>query len=80
MPVPWPCFYPPRRHKHKTTGFNGRAIANLRGDLLFVSEPATGHNRDMTALAETETADIVAAAYSGHATYMVAAYIAGAAR
>jgi hypothetical protein len=44
--------------KHKTTGFNGQAIANLRGDLLFVSEPVTGHNHDMTALAETETADI----------------------
>jgi transposase len=51
--------------KHKTTGFNGQAIANLRGDLLFVSEPITGHNHDMTALAETETADIIAAAYSG---------------
>ena len=51
--------------KHKTTGSNGQAIANLRGDLLFVSEPVTGHNHDMTALAETETADIIAAAYSG---------------
>jgi len=51
--------------KHKTTGFNGQAIANLRGDLLFVSEPVTGHNHDMTALAKTETADIIAAAYSG---------------
>ena len=51
--------------KHKTTGFNGQVIANLRGDLLFVSEPVTGHNHDMTALAETETVDIIAAAYSG---------------
>jgi transposase len=51
--------------KHKTTGFNGQAIANLRGDLLFVSEPITGHNHDMTALGETETAGIIAAAYSG---------------
>ena len=51
--------------KHKTTGFNGQAIANLRGDLLFVSEPVTGHNHDMTALAETETGHIIAAAYSG---------------
>ena len=51
--------------KHKTTGFNGQAISNLRGDLLFVSEPITGHNHDMTALAETETADIMAAAFSG---------------
>ena len=48
-----------------TRRFNGQAIANLRGDLLFVSEPVTGHNHDMTALAETETADIIAAAYSG---------------
>ncbi len=45
--------------KHKATGFNGQAIASLRGDLLFVSEPVTGHNHDMTALAETETADIM---------------------
>ncbi len=51
--------------KHKTTGFNGQAIASLRGDLLFVSEPVTGHNHDMTALAETETADIMASASSG---------------
>jgi hypothetical protein len=51
--------------KHKTNGFNGQGIANLRGDLLFVSEPITGHNHDMTALAETEAADIIAAAYSG---------------
>ncbi|MGH3190725.1 MAG: transposase family protein [Streptosporangiaceae bacterium] len=51
--------------KHKTTGFNGQAIASLRGDLLFVSEPVTGHNHDMTALAGTETADIMAAASSG---------------
>ncbi len=51
--------------KHKTTGFNGQAIANLRGDLLFVSEPVTGHNHDMTALAETETAKIMEAAFSG---------------
>ena len=51
--------------KHKTTGFNGQAISNLRGDLLFVSEPVTGHNHDMTALAETGTADVMAAAFSG---------------
>ena len=30
-----------------------------------MSEPVTGHNHDMTALAETETADTLAAAYSG---------------
>jgi len=51
--------------KHKKTGFNGQAIATLRGDLIFVSEPVTGHNHDMTALAETETADVMAAAFSG---------------
>jgi len=44
---------------------NGQAIASLRGDLLFVSEPVTGHNHDMTALAETETATIMEAAFSG---------------
>ena len=62
---PGPAPGPVQSGKHKTTGFNGQAIANLRGDLLFVSEPVTGHNHDMTALAETETADIIAAAYSG---------------
>jgi hypothetical protein len=51
--------------KHKTTGFNGQAVSNLRGDLLFVSEPVTGNNHDMTALADTGTADIMAAAFSG---------------
>jgi transposase len=51
--------------KHKTTGFNGQAIASLQGDLLFVSEPVTGHNHDMTALADTKTAEIMEAAFSG---------------
>jgi hypothetical protein len=48
--------------KHKTTGFNGQAVATLGGDLIFVSEPVTGHNHDMTALSDTETADVMAAA------------------
>ena len=63
--------------KHKTTGFNGQAIATLRGDLIFVSEPVTGHNHDMTALAETETADVMAAAYSqiGDKGYQGSGYI-----
>jgi hypothetical protein len=63
--------------KHKTTGFNGQAIATLRGDLIFVSEPVTGHNHDMTALAETETADVLAAAYSqiGDKGYQGSGYI-----
>ena len=51
--------------KHKTTGFKGQAVANLRGDLLFVPDPVTGHNHDMAALAETETKDVMAAAFSG---------------
>jgi hypothetical protein len=51
--------------KHKTTGFKGQAIANLRGDLLFVSDPVTGHNHDMAARAETETKDVMTAAFSG---------------
>ncbi|MGZ3415596.1 MAG: hypothetical protein ACXVAT_17390, partial [Isosphaeraceae bacterium] len=38
--------------KHKTTGFKGQAITNLRGDLLFVSDPVTGNHHDMTALAD----------------------------
>ena len=29
--------------KHKTTGFNGQAITNLRGDLRVQSKPITGH-------------------------------------
>ena len=45
--------------KHQTTGFIGPAISNLRGDHLFVSEPITARNHDMTALAETESADIM---------------------
>ena len=52
--------------KHKTTGFNSQVISNLAGDIIFVSEPVTGHNHDMTALSETETAEVVvAAAFSG---------------
>src|SRR5208283_4642999 len=50
--------------KHKTTGFNGQVISNLAGDVIFVSEPITGHNHDMTALSETETAEVIAAAFS----------------
>ena len=51
--------------KHKTTGFNSQVISNLAGEVIFVSEPVTGHNHDMTALSETETAEVVAAAFSG---------------
>jgi transposase len=63
--------------KHKRTGFNGQVIATLRGDLIFVSEPVTGHNHDMTALAETETADVMAAASSqiGDKGYQGSGYI-----
>jgi len=51
--------------KHKTTGFNSQVISDLAGDVAFVSEPVTGHNHDMTALSETETAEVIAAAFSG---------------
>lgn len=51
--------------KHKTTGFNSQVISDLAGDVIFVSEPVTGHNHDMTALRESETADVIAAAFSG---------------
>lgn len=51
--------------KHKTTGFNGQVISDLAGNIVFVSEPITGHNQDMTALSETETAEVIAAAFSG---------------
>jgi hypothetical protein len=51
--------------KHKTTGFNSQVISTLSGDVIFVSEPLTGHNHDMTVLGETETAEIIAEAFSG---------------
>src|SRR5208283_921029 len=63
--------------KHKTTGFNGQVISNLAGDVIFVSEPITGHNHDMTALSETETAEVIAAAFSaiGDKGYQGSGYI-----
>ena len=51
--------------KHKTTGFNGQLISSLAGDVIFISEPVSGHNHDMTALSETEAAEVMAAAFSG---------------
>ncbi len=51
--------------KHKTTGFNSQVISDLAGDVVFVSEPITGHSHDMTVLRETETAEVIAAAFSG---------------
>ena len=42
-----------------------RLYRSLAGDIVFVSEPVTGHNHDMTALSETETAKVIAAAFSG---------------
>jgi transposase len=51
--------------KHKTTGFCSQVISDLAGDVLFVSEPLTGHNHDMTVLSETKTAEIIAEAFSG---------------
>jgi transposase len=63
--------------KHKTTGFNSQVISNLAGDMIFVSEPVTGHNHDMTALRETETAEVIAAAFSaiGDKGYQGSGYI-----
>lgn len=51
--------------KHKETGFSSQLIATLAGDVIFISEPLTGHNHDMTVLSETETAGIISAAFSG---------------
>src|ERR1039457_4153227 len=51
--------------KHKTTGFNSQVISDLAGDIIFVSEPVTGHNHDMTPLSETKTAEVIAAPLSG---------------
>jgi hypothetical protein len=50
--------------KHKTTGHNAQAIVLLNGNVVFVSDPVTGHNHDMTALRET-TAISVTTASSG---------------
>ncbi|HEX3924286.1 MAG TPA: transposase family protein [Streptosporangiaceae bacterium] len=63
--------------KHKTTGFNSQVISNLAGDIIFVSEPVTGHNHDMTALTETEAAEVIAAAFSaiGDKGYQGSGYI-----
>lgn len=63
--------------KHKTTGFNSQVISNLTGDVIFISEPVTGHNHDMTALSETETAEVIAAAFSaiGDKGYQGSGYI-----
>jgi transposase len=63
--------------KHKTTGCNGQVISNLAGDVIFVSEPVSGHNHDMTALSETKTAEVIAAAFSaiGDKGYQGSGYI-----
>jgi len=63
--------------KHKTTGFNSQVISNLAGDVVFVSEPITGHNHDMTALSETETGEVITAAFSaiGDKGYQGSGYI-----
>ncbi|HEY5356315.1 MAG TPA: transposase family protein [Streptosporangiaceae bacterium] len=62
--------------KHKT-GFNSQVVSNLAGDVIFVSEPVTGHNHDMTALSETETTEVIAAAFSaiGDKGYQGSGYI-----
>ena len=51
--------------KHKTTGFCSQVISDMAGNVIFVSEPLTGHNHDMTVLSETKTAEVIAAAFSG---------------
>jgi transposase len=63
--------------KHKTTGFNSQVISNLAGNIIFISDPVTGHNHDMTALSETETAEVIAAAFSaiGDKGYQGSGYI-----
>jgi transposase len=60
-----------------TRRFNSQVISNLTGDVIFISEPVTGHNHDMTALSETETADVIAAAFSaiGDKGYQGSGYI-----
>ena len=62
--------------KHKTTGHNCQVVADLTGNVIYISEPMTGHNHDTTVLTKTETGDILKAAlswigdkgYEGHAT------------
>src|ERR1035437_8130676 len=49
--------------KHKTTGFCSQVISDMAGNVIFVSEPLTGHNHDMTVLSETKTAEVIAAAF-----------------
>lgn len=63
--------------KHKTTGFNSQVISDLAGQVIFISEPVTGHNHDMTALSETETAEVIATAFSsiGDKGYQGSGYI-----
>jgi transposase len=45
--------------KHQTTGHNFQVITNLRGDVLFVSDPLPGSVHDKTALTQTPVADIL---------------------
>ena len=62
--------------KHKTTGHNSQVITDHAGNVIYISEPMTGHNHDTTVLIETGTADILKEAFSwigdkgyeGHAT------------
>jgi transposase len=62
--------------KHKTTGHNCQVITDHAGNVIYISDPMTGHNHDANVLVNTPTAEILKAAvswigdkgYEGHAT------------
>ena len=56
----------------KTTGFNSQVISTLSGDVIFVSEPLTGHNHDMTVLGEAQTTEIIANACADYLENIIA--------
>jgi hypothetical protein len=58
--------------KHKTTGHNCQVVTDLVGNVIYISEPMTGHNHDTTVLTETETVDILKA--SRHTRLRINAY------
>src|SRR6266496_4575175 len=55
----WPCWsWEGERElwagKYKTTGHGSLIITNLRGDIVFVSEPVPGNQHDMAKLKDSE--------------------------
>ena len=50
--------------KHKTTGHNCQVITDHAGNVIYISEPMTGHNHDTTVLIETGTTNILKEASS----------------